>query len=68
LGGSGGRRSLSLRPTQAKFVRPKTKTKTKNKKQKRAGYIVQVVESLPGMYKALDSIPSTVKGKKGRGI
>jgi hypothetical protein len=53
----GNRRIISSRPALAKLVRPCLKNK-------KAGGVAQVVEHLPSICEAQDSIPSTVKKKE----
>jgi hypothetical protein len=59
--GDGSRRIKVWRLAQSKLARPFLKNKIQNKK---ASGLAQVVESLPNMYKALGSVPSTEKKKE----
>jgi hypothetical protein len=54
--GDEGRKFMNLRSSQAKLVRPYLENKIQNKRTLR---VVQIVEHLPNMCKALGSISST---------
>jgi hypothetical protein len=56
--GGGGRRISSLRPAQAKLVKP-TLSQKQNQKTSKVGDTAQVVKHLPSKCQALSSNPST---------